>query len=305
MGNYHEEDMMSAETSATNSKIAEIQARKASGKPLVCLTAYTAYMARALDTHVDILLVGDSLGMVVYGMENTRDVTLEMMVAHGKAVAGNASNALVVIDMPYGSYEESPDVALENARHLLRETGCAAVKLEGGAARAETVRHLVENGVAVMGHIGLLPQGVSSAEGYRIVGKKPEEWEALEADAIALTKAGVFSMVLEGTVEPLARRICEMTSAPVIGIGASPACDGQILVTEDMLGLNATPPRFVKQYAELGETIEAAVKAYAKETRLRCFPSSENVYGGTIEQLPRRSTRSPSPQRKESRVRHG
>lgn len=258
---------------------AAIRARRRGAPPLVCLTAYTAYMARLLDAHVDILLVGDSLGMVVYGMESTGGVTLEMMTAHGKAVAGNASHAMVVVDMPRGSYEESPQAALANASRLREETGCAAVKLEGGASRAETVACLTDHGIPVMGHIGLLPQSVHAGQSYRIVGRETEERMRLEADAHALVEAGAFALVLEGMVEPLARRISESVSIPTIGIGASASCGGQILVTEDMLGLMAKTPRFVKHYAALGEEIAAAAAAYAAEIRLRRFPDAAHVYG--------------------------
>lgn len=264
-----------------------IKACKGRTKPLVCLTAYDAYMSRLLDPLVDILLVGDSLGMVVYGMETTQHVTLDMMISHGASVAANTSHALSVVDMPRGSYEESPKVALKNARRLQRETGCDAIKLEGGISQAQTVRHLVDNDIAVMGHIGLMPQNVHTAGEYRIVGRKPAEWAALEADARVLDESGVFAIVLEGMVEPLARRISALTSAPTIGIGASSHCDGQILVTEDMLGLTGKSCRFVKGYATLGDAVTAAVKNYAKEVRSRQFPNAEHTYAAAnVEQLP-------------------
>ena len=291
---------MKAEPSFAKVTLAAIGARKKKDPPLVCLTAYYAYMARLLDRHADILLVGDSLGMVVYGMETTRQVTLEMMIAHGAAVARNACHAATVVDMPRGSYEESPETALRNASRLLRETGCDAVKLEGGASRAETVAHLVGNGVAVMGHIGLMPQNVRAEEGYRIVGRNADAWSALEEDAQALVAAGVFAMVLEGMVEPLARRISALVPVPTIGIGASPQCDGQILVTEDMLGLTDRMPRFVKQYADLGKDIAAAAAAYAEEVRARRFPGAGHVYAmaaaGPPAAAPRRNRLPASPE---------
>lgn len=281
------ENAMSASPGGARTSVADIRARKGSGKPLVCLTAYQANISRLLDQHVDILLVGDSLGMVVYGMETTQRVTLDMMIAHGLAVAGNTSHALTVVDMPRGSYEESPGVALENALRLLQETGCSAVKLEGGVSRAETVQYMVQNGVSVMGHIGLLPQNALTSGDFRIVGRSTGEWNALEEDARALDDSGVFAMVLEGMVEPLARRISVLTSVPTIGIGASLHCDGQILVTEDMLGLTGKSFRFVKEYAALDKAVTAAVEKYAKDVRARRFPGTEHTYtAAKCKQLP-------------------
>ena len=287
---------MSAKPSGGCITIEELKKREATELPLVCLTAYSAYIARLLDEHVDILLVGDSLGMVLYGMENTRDVTLDMMIAHARAVAQNSKHALVVADMPRGTYNDT-DSALANAVRLIRETGCDGVKLEGGIGRAGVVRHLVDNGVDVMGHIGILPQSVQAPDGYKVVGKHSEEWNLLLADAEALANAGVFSMVLEGVVEPLAQSISQASPVPVIGIGASPHCHGQILVTEDMLSLTRNPPRFAKRYAQTDGIIRQAVAEFARDVRARRFPAAEHTYQTNIKQLPRRKQASQSQQK--------
>jgi len=257
--------------------VPEIRGRK-NAKPVVCLTCYHAHTARLLDPHVDLMLVGDSLGMVMHGMENTLSVTLDMMIAHGKAVMRGSTHALVVVDMPFGSYEESPQVAFRNAVRLIQETGCTAVKLEGGARIAETIRYLTERGIPVMGHIGLTPQMIQIFGGFKTQGRTEAEWPAIEADAKAVTAAGAFAVVLEGMAEPLAAKITKEIAIPTIGIGASAECDGQILVMEDMLGLNPNPPKFVRRYANLGPYIEEAVKAYATDVRERRFPGRENVY---------------------------
>ncbi|MCY4038285.1 MAG: 3-methyl-2-oxobutanoate hydroxymethyltransferase [Hyphomicrobiales bacterium] len=289
---------MSAEPAGARVSIESIKGREAAEPPLVCLTAYSAYIARLLDEHVDILLVGDSLGMVLYGMESTRDVTLEMMIAHACAVAQNSKHALTVVDMPRGTYDTSGS-ALANARRLVCETGCAGVKLEGGSVRADIVKHLVDNGINVMGHIGILPQSVQTPGGYKVVGKHPDERSALLEDAAALEKAGVFSIVIEGVIEPVAREISQAASVPLIGIGASPHCQGQILVAEDMLGLTQNPPRFTKQYARLDNVLRQAVIDFAEDVRARRFPSAEHVYHANIEQLPRRK-QTTQPQHKKS-----
>ena len=256
----------------------EIKAMKG-GVPIVCLTAYSAPMAELLDPHCDLLLVGDSLGMVLYGMDSTNGVDLEMMVRHGQAVMRRARRACVVVDMPFGSYEDSVEQALESARYLMDETGCDAVKLEGGAAMADRVAPLVAADIPVMGHIGLLPQSAEAEGGYKIKGKTEEQATSLIADAKALEEAGVFAMVIEGTIEPVARAIAGAVSVPTIGIGASSACDGQILVSEDMLGLLPDkPPKFVKGYADLKVDVEGAVARYADEVRARVFPSDEYTY---------------------------
>jgi 3-methyl-2-oxobutanoate hydroxymethyltransferase len=269
---------MSAVVDTKRISVPEIIAKKAVRQPVVCLTCYHAHTARLLDSHVDLMLVGDSLGMVIHGMENTLGVTLEMMILHGQAVMRGAKKALVVVDMPFGSYEESPQVAFRNAARVISETGAQAVKLEGGERMAETVHYLTQRGIPVMGHIGLTPQRIQIFGGFKTQGRTEAEWPALEADAKAIAEAGAFSMVLEGMAEPLAAKITGQVPVPTIGIGASAECDGQILVMEDMLGLNPKPPKFVRTYANMGEDIEAAVKAYAADVRARTFPGVENVY---------------------------
>lgn len=249
------------------------------GGPYVCLTAYTAPIARLLDPHVDLLLVGDSLGMVVYGMETTVPVTLEMMIAHGAAVVRSSQHACVVVDLPFGAYQESPQQAFRNAARLLAETGATAVKLEGGTVMADTIRFLVDRGIPVCGHIGLMPQAVN-ASGFRAQGRNPAEAARIMADAKAVTEAGVFALVIEGTYRALASEITRTVPVPTIGIGASPDCDGQILVTDDLLGLFGTfTPRFVKRYAELGQAVTAAVQGYAEDVRARKFPGPEHCFG--------------------------
>jgi 3-methyl-2-oxobutanoate hydroxymethyltransferase len=268
---------MSVQIQTKRVTVPEIRAHKGAS-PVVCLTCYHAHTARLLDNYVDLMLVGDSLGMVMHGLETTLGVTLEMMITHAKAVMRGSSRALVTVDMPFGSYEESPAVAFRNAARVIQETGATAVKLEGGARMAETIHYLSERGIPVMGHIGLTPQAVNVKGGFRTVGRSPEEWPALEADARAVSDAGAFAVVLEGMAEPLAAKITRDIAIPTIGIGASPACDGQVLVLEDMLGLNPNPPKFVRQYAQLGPAIEEAVAAYARDVRERAFPGAENVY---------------------------
>ena len=258
--------------------VPQIAARKG-GEPLVCLTAYTAQMAKRLDPHVDFLLVGDSLGMVVYGFDSTLPVTLEMMIAHGAAVVRGSARACIVVDLPFGSYQESPEQAFRSAARVLAETGAAAVKLEGGEEMAETVRFLAQRGVPVCGHVGLRPQAVMAAGGFRVTGRGEAEAAQVRRDAEAIAAAGAFAIVLEGMVEPLAAAITQAVPVPTIGIGASAACDGQILVTEDVLGLFSDfRPRFVKRYAELGEAITPAVEAYAAEVRARSFPGPEHAF---------------------------
>jgi 3-methyl-2-oxobutanoate hydroxymethyltransferase len=257
--------------------VPEIRAHK-NAKPVVCLTCYHAHTARLLDSHVDLMLVGDSLGMVMHGMENTLGVTLDMMIAHGKAVMRGSKHALVVVDLPFGSYEESPQIAFRNAARVIQETGCTAIKMEGGARIAETIHCLTQRGIPVMSHIGLTPQMIQIFGGFKTQGRTEAEWPAIEADARAVAEAGAFAVVLEGMAEPLAAKITREVAIPTIGIGASAECDGQILVMEDMLGLNPNPPKFVRQYASLGSDIETAVKAYAADVRERRFPGKENVY---------------------------
>ncbi|HVY15224.1 MAG TPA: 3-methyl-2-oxobutanoate hydroxymethyltransferase [Rhodopila sp.] len=252
---------------------------KKGGAPIACLTAYTAPIARLVDPHVDLILVGDSLGMVVYGFANTLSVTLDMMIAHGAAVVRNTVHALVVVDLPFGTYEDSPRRALESALRVMRETGCQAVKLEGGQEMAETVAHLVRHGIPVQGHIGLMPQSVEKMGGFKIQGRGPDSSAKVRADAEAIAAAGAFSIVIEGTVEPVARAITDSVAVPTIGIGASPACDGQILVVDDILGLVPKPPRFAKRYADVPALVTHAVTAYADDVRARRFPGPEHCFG--------------------------
>ncbi len=268
---------MSAVVHTRRVTVPEIRAHK-NAKPVVCLTCYHAHTAKLLDSHVDLMLVGDSLGHVMHGLETTIPVTLEMMILAGQAVMRGSRHALVVVDMPFGSYEESPQIAFRSAARVMKETGCTAVKMEGGARLAETVRYLAQRGIPVMGHIGLTPQAFNTLGGFKTQGRTEAEWPAIEADAQAVAEAGAFAIVLEGMAEPLAAKITRDIAIPTIGIGASAQCDGQILVMEDMLGLNPSPPKFVRQYAQLGPEIEQAVKAYAGDVRARTFPGRENVY---------------------------
>jgi 3-methyl-2-oxobutanoate hydroxymethyltransferase len=261
--------------------VPSIRARKAGGRtqePIVMLTAYTMRMAQLLDPHCDMLLVGDSLGQVIYGLPSTIPVTLEMMCAHGAAVVRGSWHALVGVDMPFGSYEQSPEQAFASASRVMKETGCAAVKLEGGEAMAETIAFLALRGIPVIGHVGLTPQAVNMLGGYGVRGREGIEAEKILADARAVAEAGAFVMVVEGVMEELATRIAGEVAVPVIGIGASPECDGQVLVTEDMLGLFERTPRFVKRYADLAKEIGAAAEAYAGEVHSRSFPSSDQTY---------------------------
>ncbi|VAX07118.1 3-methyl-2-oxobutanoate hydroxymethyltransferase [hydrothermal vent metagenome] len=248
-------------------------------RPVVSLTAYTAPMAARLDPHVDFLLVGDSLAMVLYGMESTIGVSLNTMIEHTKAVMRGSQKALVILDMPFGSFEQSKEQAFKNASRVLRETGCAAVKLEGGAAMAETIRFLVDRNIPVMAHIGLRPQAVHVMGGYRTQGKNEEERIEMLNDAFAIQEAGAFAVVLEGVAVPLAAQITEKLDIITIGIGASVDCDGQILVVEDMLGYFPGNAKFVKRYAEIGETIDSAVKQYADDVKAKIFPGLEHTYG--------------------------
>ena len=270
---------MKSEPRGKNVTVQDIQAGKG-GSPIVCLTAYSTPMARALDPHVDLLLVGDSVGMVVYGMETTIGVSLETMIAHGQAVTRGAERACVIVDLPFGSYQESPAQAFRNAARILSETGCAGVKLEGGRVMAETVAYLTARGVPVLGHIGLMPQSVHAQGGFRAQGKEARRAAQLRADARAIAEAGAFAVVVEGTVEAVARDITDEIEVPTIGIGASPHCDGQILVTEDILNLSGgRVPRFVKRYADLGAQLEAAAAGYAADVRARRFPELGHCFG--------------------------
>lgn len=266
-----------AENATHRLTVPKIKARKG-GVPLVCLTAYTMPEARAIDPVCDLVLVGDTLGVVAHGLETTVGVTVEDMIVHGRAVARGLRHALLVVDLPFGSYEASPEQAFDTAARIMRETGCAAVKLEGGEAMAHTVAFLAARGVPVVGHVGLRPQNVHVMGGYRVVGRNEEDWPAVEADAMAVAKAGAFAIVLEGMTEPLAARITQSVPVPTIGIGASPHCDGQILVLYDILGLTESPPKFVKRYADAGALIRRAAQAYADEVQARTFPASEHTY---------------------------
>jgi len=257
--------------------VPEIKSRKGAA-PIVSLTAYHAHTASILDKYVDFLLVGDSLGMVMHGYESTLPVPLDLMIMHGAAVVRGSSHALIVVDMPFGSYEESPAVAFRNAARVIKETGCGAVKMEGGRRLAETIRYLTERGIPVMAHIGLTPQSVNIMGGFKTQGRRRSEWAAIEDDAAAIAEAGAFAVVLEGMAELLAARVTRQIDIPTIGIGASASCDGQILVLEDMLGLNPNVPKFVKKFAAIGKAIEDAVSSYAEEVRNRTFPGPDHVY---------------------------
>lgn len=255
----------------------DITARK--GKtPIVCLTAYTTPVAELLDEHCDVLLVGDSVGMVLHGLPNTVGVTLEMMILHGKAVMRGSKRAMVVVDMPFGSYEGSPEQAFNNAVRVMQETGAHAVKVESGPTIPETIAYLVRRGVPVMGHIGLRPQAVLAEGSFRARGKTEDERLRVIAEAEATADAGAFAVVVEGVAEGLAREITEALAVPTIGIGASAACDGQVLVVDDMLGLFDWTPRFVRRYADLRTEIGRAAAAYADDVRSRRFPAEAETY---------------------------
>lgn len=255
----------------------EIRSRKGQ-QPIVSLTAYQAYTARIADPYCDILLVGDSVGMIVYGFETTLPVNLDMMILHGQAVMRGSQKALVVVDMPFGSYEESPEQAFLNASRILAQTGCGAIKLEGGSYMAETIDFLCTRGIPIMAHIGLTPQAVNRFGGFKTQGRKESDWQRIEADGAAVEEAGAFAVVLEGIVEPLAVKLTEKLSIPTIGIGASNRCDGQILVMEDMLGYGAHAPKFVRRYGAFEQEMETAIKNYAEDVKNRTFPAESEVY---------------------------
>lgn len=249
--------------------------------PLVCLTAYTAPMAQALDPYCDILLVGDSVAMVLYGEPSTLQADLDMMIRHGKAVQNASQKALVVVDLPFGSYQASKEDALRSAARVLKETGASSVKLEGGAEMANTIAYLTQRAIPVMGHIGLQPQSVNTMGGFKAQGMEEASRQKIINDAKAIAQAGAYAIVLEGVAESLGAEITKLVPCPVIGIGASAACDGQILVAEDMLGLGTGKlPRFVKQYSSLSVFIDQAAKAYAADVQARRFPDAAHVYGG-------------------------
>ncbi len=256
----------------------ELHARKG-GEPIVSLTAYSAPMAAFIDPYVDLFIVGDSVGMVLYGMDSTLGVTLDMMIAHGAAVVRGSERGCVIVDMPFGSYQESPAQAYRNAARVMAECGCNGIKIEGGEEMAETVAFLVERGIPVMGHVGLMPQSVNRLGGYKVRGKQRNEAAAIIADARAVSEAGAFTIVVEGVVEPVARPITDTVSAPTIGIGASAACEGHVLVTEDLVGLFTDfTPKFVRRYAELGTQLAGAAEAYSRDVRAREFPGPEETF---------------------------
>lgn len=268
---------MSAQAAIRRITTTGIRARKG-GDPIVMLTAYSALTARLVDPHCDMILVGDSLAMVEHGMDSTLGATLDLMITHGRSAMRGSERALVVVDMPFGSYEASPLQAFENAARVLSETGCAAVKLEGGQTMAETIAFLTSRGVPVVAHIGLTPQAINTLGGFKTQGRERSGWAAIEQDAEAVARAGAFAVVLEGVVEPLAVKITEALSIPTIGIGASARCDGQVLVLEDMLGFSDRVPRFVKRFGDLGAAAGAAIGAYAQAVRDRSFPGAEHIY---------------------------
>jgi 3-methyl-2-oxobutanoate hydroxymethyltransferase len=257
--------------------VPRIRQRKG-GEPLVMLTAYTVRMAQLMDPHCDMLLVGDSLAQVIYGLPHTVAVTMEMMALHGAAVVRGSYHAAVIVDMPFGSYEASPEQAFTNASRLLKETGAAGVKVEGGKVIAPTIEFLTARGIPVMGHVGLTPQAVNILGGYGVRGKSAAEARSIVEDAEAVAKAGAFAMVIEGVMEPIAIEITEKVACPTIGIGASAQCDGQVLVAEDMLGLFDRVPKFVKRFGAMQEHVEDAVKNYAEDVRSRAFPSADQLY---------------------------
>jgi 3-methyl-2-oxobutanoate hydroxymethyltransferase len=268
---------MSAQAPIKRLTAPDIAAKKGA-EPIVSLTSYHAHTAAIADRYCDFLLVGDSLGMVMHGYETTVPVPLELMIMHGRAVVRGAKRALVVVDMPFGSYEESPQVAFRNAARVMKETDCGAVKLEGGRRMAETIKYLVERGIPIMAHIGLTPQSINVIGGFKAQGRSHDQWAAIEEDARLVAAAGAFAVVLEAIAEPLAARITKAIPIPTIGIGASAACDGQILVMEDMLGLSPRVPKFVKAFGRVGEAIEGAIRDYAEEVRARRFPTIEHTY---------------------------
>jgi 3-methyl-2-oxobutanoate hydroxymethyltransferase len=268
---------MSAQAELKRLNAVDIRNRKGA-TPIVALTAYHAHTARVVDESADFILVGDSLGMVMHGYETTVPVTLDMMILQGHAVMRGSKRALVVVDLPFGAYEESREQAFRSAARVMKETGCGAVKLEGGRKMAETIRFLSDRGIPVMGHVGLTPQAINTLGGFRAQGRTEAEWQPIIDDAFAVAEAGAFAVVLEAIAEPLAARITREVAIPTIGIGASVACDGQILVLEDMLGLSPRVPKFVKRYGDLAGGIRKAIEDYAGEVRSRAFPAAEHTY---------------------------
>ncbi|MGE8941889.1 3-methyl-2-oxobutanoate hydroxymethyltransferase [Leptospira interrogans] len=255
----------------------DIRGRKG-GEPIVSLTAYLTTTAALADPHVDLILVGDSAGMVIHAYNTTVPVTLDQMIMHGRAVMHGSKRALVVVDMPFGTYEEGPEAAFRNAVRVMKETSCGAVKLEGGKRMAPTIQFLVERGIPVMAHVGLTPQSVNTLGGFRAQGRSKDQWQEIEEDARAVSDAGAFCVVLEAIAEPLAAKITRDIPIPTIGIGASAACDGQVLVMDDMLGLTPRVPKFVKRFGEIGQAMDRAFADYAAEVKARTFPGPEHVY---------------------------
>jgi 3-methyl-2-oxobutanoate hydroxymethyltransferase len=280
---------MSAQPTAPVRRITapDIRARKG-GEPIVSLTAYLAATAALADAHVDFLLVGDSVGMVMHGYSSTVPVTLDQMIVHGRAAVRGTKRALIVVDMPFGSYEEGPEAAFRSAVRIMKETDCGAVKLEGGARLGPTIRFLVDRGIPVMAHIGLTPQSVNTLGGFKAQGRTEAQWAAIEADAAAVADAGAFAVVLEALAEPLAERITRQVPIPTIGIGASARCDGQILVMDDMLGLTPAVPKFVKKFGAIGDAMSQAFASYASEVKSRQFPAPEHTYGMAKPAAPKR-----------------
>jgi 3-methyl-2-oxobutanoate hydroxymethyltransferase len=269
---------MSAQTETTKRKTVRDIAGSKGKSPVVCLTAYTAPMARLLDPHADVLLVGDSLGMVVHGLSSTVGVTLDMMILHGRAVMRGSNQAMVVVDLPFGSYEESHEVAWRSASRVMMETGCQAVKVESGEGVADTIAFLVDRGIPVMGHVGLRPQAMNVDGGFRAKGRTKAERDRVLREALAADRAGAFAIVVEGVAEDIAAEVSSLVRAPTIGIGASAQCDGQILVTDDMLGMFPWTPKFVRRYADLGTVIDQAAAHYAQDVRERTFPAEAETY---------------------------
>lgn len=268
---------MSAQTEIRRKTVRDIAAAKG-GEPLVCLTAYDAPMAAIMDPYCDVILVGDSVGMVVHGLPSTVGVTMEMMILHGQAVMRGSERAFVVVDMPFGSYETNADQAFLNAARLMKETGCQAVKIESGAYAAAQIAHLVERGVPVMGHVGLRPQAINVAGGFKAQGRTSDERQRVMEEAKAAEEAGAFAIVIEGVAEDLADEITKAVAVPTIGIGASASCDGQILVTHDMLGVFDWTPKFVRKYGDVKGEIARSVEAYAADVRARAFPGEAETY---------------------------
>ena len=269
---------MSSQTETARRKTALDILKMKGERKIVSLTAYHAHTAGIIDPHVDFILVGDSLGMVMHGLETTIPVTVDMMILQGHAVMRGSKQALIVVDMPFGSYEESPQIAFRNAARIMKETGCGAIKLEGGALMAPTIDFLTSRGIPVMAHIGLTPQSVNTMGGFKVQGKSKDDWAIIEEDARAVSDAGAFSVVIEGVAAPLADKLTEIVPIPTIGIGASANCDGQILVLEDMLGLSDWVPKFVKKFGSIKDHIEESVTSYADAVRDQSFPAAEHTY---------------------------